>query len=287
MLKISLIICTRNRSSRLKKALDSLITMTYPEPWELVIVDNGSTDDTRSVIHQFQHRFHHKLVAVMEPRPGMGHVRNTGWTHASGDIVAFTDDDCYPAESFLGSVVQCFEENERIGFVGGRVLLYDPADYRITIQEQTKRQLLKPKSFVPAGFIHGANLSLRRTALAAVGGFDGRLGYGTSFVCEDVDIQARILASGWYGAFDPRPVVYHHHGRKTETDVNQLTKIYDRGRGAYYVKCLLNKRICATYLKNWLKLIRRQAFRTTFRELGSCAEFLFLTAFKLIKNAFR
>jgi glycosyltransferase involved in cell wall biosynthesis len=282
MLKISLIICTRNRSSRLKKTLDSIISMACPAPWELVIVDNGSTDDTSSVIHQFQRRFHHKLVAVMEPRPGMGHVRNTGWTNAGGDIVAFTDDDCYPAESFLVSVTQCFEENERIGFVGGRVLLYDPTDYRITIQEQTKSQLLEPRSFVPAGFIHGANLSFRRDALAAVGGFDGRLGYGTSFVCEDVEIQARILAHGWHGAFDPRPVIYHDHGRKTEADVNQLTKIYDHGRGAYYVKCLLNKKIRSTYLKNWLKLIRRQAFRTTFRELCAGAEFLFLTVFKLI-----
>jgi len=282
MLKISLIICTRNRSSRLNKTLNSIIPMSCPGPWELVIVDNGSTDDTSSVIHQFQRRFHHKLVAVMEQRPGVGHARNTGWTHAGGDIVAFTDDDCYPAESFLASVTQCFEENERIGFVGGRVLLYDPTDYRITIQEQTKRQLLKPKSFVPAGLIHGANLSIRRTALATAGGFDGRLGYGTPFVCEDVDIQARILANGWYGAFDPRPVVYHHHGRKTEADANQLTKIYDHGRGAYYVKGLLDKRIRFTYLKNWLKLIRRQALRITFRELVAGAKFLFLNALKSI-----
>ena len=212
----------------------------------------------------------------------MGLVRNTGWTHASGDIVAFTDDDCYPAKSFLESVATCFGENERIGFIGGRVLLYDPTDYRITIQEQTKRRLLQPRSFVPAGFIHGANLSFRRAALAAVGGFDSRLGYGTSFVCEDVDIQARLLANGWYGAFDPRPVVYHHHGRKTRADADTLTKVYDHGRGAYYVKCLLNKQIRFTYLKNWLKLIRRQAFRTTFRELGSGAEFLFRAVFKSI-----
>ncbi|MEJ2040566.1 MAG: glycosyltransferase family 2 protein, partial [Desulfosarcinaceae bacterium] len=188
---------------------------------------------------------------------------------------------------FLVSVARCFEVNERIGFVGGRVLLYDPTDYRITIQEQTRRQLLKPKSFVPAGFIHGANLSFRRTALEAVGGFDGRLGHGTPFACEDVDIQARILANGWYGAFDPRPVVYHHHGRKTEADAKRLTKVYDYGRGAYYVKCLLNEKICFTYFINWLKLIRRQAFRRTFRELGSGAKFLFLAASKFFKDAVR
>jgi GT2 family glycosyltransferase len=252
----------------------------FPAPWELVIVDNGSTDNTCSVVDRFRGRFQQKLLTVVEPRVGTGRAHNTGWTVANGDIIAFTDDDCYPEKTFLTSVCQCFDENEKLGFVGGRVLLYDRTDYRITIQEQAHRELLEPGSFVPAGFIHGANLSFRRSALISVGGFDDRFGAGTAFVCEDVDIQARILARGWHGVYDPRPMVYHHHRRKTEADANQLTKKYDHGRGAYYVKCLLDKKIRGTYLVNWLRLIRRQPRRTTFRELFAGATFYVQTVLK-------
>jgi glycosyltransferase involved in cell wall biosynthesis len=271
-MQLSLVICTRNRSSRLAESLRSLTRLRYADPWELVIVDNGSKDETQDVIKSFRESL--PVKTVIEPRAGLGRARNRGLTISQGDIVAFTDDDCYPAEDFLTSVVRCLEEDPRLGFIGGRVLLYDPEDYRTAVQEKACRQDLRPGEFLPAGLIHGANLACRRTALESVNGFDERFGAGALFVCEDVDVMARMLARGWPGAYDPRPLVYHHHGRKTRMEAVPVKRQYDKGRGAYYAKCMLNPKLRTVYLRSWYCAMRYQTKGAILRELAGGAEFL-------------
>lgn len=278
-MKISLVVCTRNRASRLPETLKAINRLTCSSPWELIIVDNGSADNTRAVIEQFRNVFSGKILIVDEPLPGLGRARNCGWRASQGDVIAFTDDDCYPDEHFLDSIVQCFEEDSGLGFLGGRVLLYDPTDYPITIRETEKREYLKPHSFIPAGLIHGANFSCRKAALERVGGFDEIFGVGALFPCEDVDVVARISDAGWFGACDPRPVVFHHHRRKAGTEIYQLMKQYDRGRGAYYAKSLLNLSQRYLYLKFWYGSIRSQRLGRTFRECAAALEYLFKRPF--------
>jgi GT2 family glycosyltransferase len=205
--------------------------------------------------------------------PGLGRARNLGWRTARGEVVSFTDDDCYPDPDFLTSVLDAFRPNPLLGFLGGKILLYDPTDYKITIQEHDRNESLPPGSFIPAGLIQGANFSLRRAALEAVHGFDEMFGAGALFSCEDIDIVARVSAAGWEGAYDPAPLVYHHHGRKTDADASRLMRQYDRGRGAYYAKCLLNPVLRVTTLKHWYWNIRSQPKRTTGRELAAACEY--------------
>jgi hypothetical protein len=88
---------------------------------------------------------------------------------------------------------------------------------------------------------------------------------------------ARMLGKGWLGAYDPRPLVYHHHGR-TEVEVLKLHKGYDRGRGAYYSKCILNPKLQTAYLWNWCRAMRHQSWGRTARELVAGAEFLVRSA---------
>jgi glycosyltransferase involved in cell wall biosynthesis len=271
-MQLSLVMCTRDRASQLADSLLNLTRLQYPAPWELVIVDNGSKDETQDVIKNFRNTL--LLKTVIEPQAGLGRARNRGWTMSQGDIVAFTDDDCYPAHDFLSSVVRCFEEDRLLGFIGGRILLHDPEDYPITIQEKACRQVLSPGEFLPAGLIQGANFAFRRTALESVGGFDQRFGAGALFPCEDIDVMARMLARGWPGAYEPRLLVYHHHRRRTEKEVFRLIRQYDRARGAYYSKCILNPKLRRVYLKNWYKAMRRQPRGATARELAAAAEFL-------------
>jgi len=270
-MQLSLVICTRNRASQLADSLRSLTKIHYPAAWELVIVDNGSKDETQVVIKN--HTETTFLKKVIEPRPGLGRARNRGWKISQGDIIAFTDDDCYPAHDFLFSIARCFEEDPRLGFVGGRILRHDPDDYRVTVQEKTCRHELCPGEFLPTGLIQGANFACRRAALESVGGFDERFGAGAFFPCEDVDVMARMSALGWQGAFDPRPLVYHHHRRATKREAFRLMRQYDRGRGAYYSKCILNPKLRMVYLRNWYRAIRRQSGGTTARELVASAEF--------------
>jgi len=275
-MQLSIVICTRNRASQLSESLQSFTRLQYPAHWELVIVDNGSKDETQDVIRNYGESL--PLRSFIEPQAGASRARNRGWKMSKGDIVAFTDDDCYPADNFLYSVIRCFKENPRLGFIGGRILLHDPQDYPITIQERAYREDLYPGDFLPAGLIHGANWACRRTALESVGGFDERFGPGALFVCEDVDIMARMLGRGWHGAYDPGPLVYHHHRRRTQLEVLQLLRQYARGRGAYYSKCILNPKVRMAYLRNWCEEMRRQSWKISARELASGAEFLVRSA---------
>lgn len=270
---ISLVICTRNRAEPLRRCLDNLTRLRCDQQWELVLVDNGSTDNTQEVIGPFQKTVPCRFTRVYEAAPGLGRARNAGWRAASGEFLSFTDDDCYPQADFLDAVLRGFEGKPSVGFVGGRILLHDPTDYPITIQEQDRQEFLPARTFIPAGLIQGANMSFRRAAIEAVNGFDEWFGAGALFACEDVDLVARISAAGWDGAYDPGPLVYHHHGRKTKADAARLMKQYDRGRGAYYAKGLLNPAVRSTTLKHWTWNIPSQPPARTTREFAAALEY--------------
>ncbi|HWG75641.1 MAG TPA: glycosyltransferase [Steroidobacteraceae bacterium] len=266
---VSLVICTRNRGAQLRRCLRRLSELQCIRPWELIVVDNGSTDDTAQILHQFQRAFDGTALIVREATPGLARARNRGWEASRGSVVAFTDDDCYPDAQFLTCILQHFDADPGIGYLGGRILLFDQQDYRVTLLEYPEPIDLKSGYIIATGTIQGANMSLRRSVLEAVGGFDESLGAGTPFPSEDIDIAARASALGWRGAYRPDVVVYHHHGRRTAAEANQLMRSYDRGRGAYYAKCLLNARIRRSALKHWLRMIPRQSLQQTARELAA------------------
>jgi GT2 family glycosyltransferase len=193
-----------------------------------------------------------------EPRVGLSRARNKGWRAATGDIIAFTDDDCYVDPNYVDAIFEAFQEDLRIGFVGGRILLFDATDYKITINESEVRQEFRPRIFVPTGAVQGANFAFRKTVLQRIGGFDERLGAGTPFPSEDIDMVASALWSGVIGVYDPRPLVYHHHGRKTWQEALMLMRTYDAGRGAYYAKYVMRSDSRCIYLREWLKSIKNE-----------------------------
>ena len=270
-MKISLVVCTKNRAEQLRNCLDYVAKIKCLFEWELIIVNNASTDHTDAVLEEFSEKTSLVFRTIYEPSPGTGFARNTGWRLACGKYVAFIDDDCYPKEDYLTEVINCLDEGPW-GFVGGRVLLFDPTYYPITIQTSEARKEYEAFSFIAAGEIHGANFAFRKQALEVVKGFDPRFGAGTAYPCEDVDVLARILGVGWAGIYDPRPVVHHHHRRKSDA-VPKLIAAYDRGRGAYYAKCMMNSNLRRRYGFNWLKTIRHQSVVTTQRELVAAVRY--------------
>jgi glycosyltransferase involved in cell wall biosynthesis len=264
---VSLVVCTHNRGQRLGPFLAHLAELRLPGYSEIIIVDSASTDETPTILAQAQAlaRWPGKLLRV--PIRGLGRARNTGWLAARGDIVAFTDDDCYVSPNLLECYLQVFAEHERVGCVGGRVLLHDPQDARITIKESADPVILPPGAFVPPGFVLGANFAFRRDALANEGGFDPELGAGTRFPCEDVDMAARCSAAGWAVMYDPRPVVRHHHGRRTVEEVRSLRAGYDAGRGAYMMKALLDPRRRVKYGRRFLTRLRSESPRLWYPDI--------------------
>jgi glycosyltransferase involved in cell wall biosynthesis len=271
---ISLLICTRNRAGRLAETLKRVSAIKSKLNWELVVVDNGSIDRTSAVIAEFAASLDHPVQTLNQQGRGVAFAKNAGWRATRSDIVACIDDDCYPEEDYLDSIFECFSKDAKLGFVGGRILLHDPMDRRITIQESLEALFFPPGSFIKPGAIQGANVAYRRAAISEAGGFDPWFGAGALYSGDELDLIARISAAGWNGAYDPKPVVYHHHGRRTAKDVRHLKRWYVRGSGAYYAKCMLNRRMRSVCLKNWLHSSRHQSWKVTAWEIVSGLDYI-------------
>src|ERR1700756_2224111 len=110
-MKISVVICTRNRASQLAQSLARAGSLTCQYPWELIVVDNGQSDETSAVIERYRQCHHGQISMIVEPVPGLGRARNRGWRASRGEIVAFTDDDCLPDDQFLIELMRCFSED--------------------------------------------------------------------------------------------------------------------------------------------------------------------------------
>jgi glycosyltransferase involved in cell wall biosynthesis len=248
---ISLIVCTRNRCSSLRDCLEYVRRLESPGDWELVIVDNASTDQTADLLKTFVENIPFGVRLVFEPIPGLGRARNAGVAKASGEIIAFTDDDCYVSSDFLIRILEVFRD-ARIDFMGGRILLHDETDVPLTIRPETEVGLIPPRSFVRPGQLQGANMAARRALVTRMGGFDPDFGAGSPFrSCEETDFQARASQAGATGIYHPGPLVWHHHGRKPGKDYKKLMNAYHYGCGAYYAKFILNRETRSRFLKNW------------------------------------
>jgi GT2 family glycosyltransferase len=269
---LSLIVCTRNRGGKLNAFFEAIRRMRVRAAWELVIVDNGSTDDTARRLAAFATSLETPITIVTEPRPGLGRARNAGVRAAHGALLAFTDDDCYPAIDYIDRVVDAFVEPDR-GFMGGRILLYDADDHPVTIRTDATPIAIPPNSIVPTGLVQGANMAFRREVLDTIGGFDDALGPGTPFCNDDVDAVARASAAGYAGSYVPEPVVHHHHGRRDAGDIAALWRSYDHGRGAYYAKCIFDLPLRWRIARYWWQSVGVQKFGATLRELEGAFDY--------------
>jgi len=254
-MNISLIIATRDRCQQLARCLESVEHLEFGRPWELIVVDNGSTDATAAVIEQFRDKVSVPLHYILELEPGLGNAHNAALRVARGEILAFTDDDCYPKSDFLGRV-WCAFADPLIGYIAGRITLHDPADDPMSTIEATTPYVFPARSFVRGGSFGGANMAFRKKALDEIGGFDPLFGPGALFNAEDVDAAARASAIGWKGEYRPEVIVRHHHGRKA-SDIPRLVKSYGMGLGAYHMKLLLEGRQFWWFARSVYQIRRR------------------------------
>jgi glycosyltransferase involved in cell wall biosynthesis len=212
---------------------------THDVQFEFILVDNGSTDATKSVFDAAAAHAPFPARYVFEEKRGVGHALSAGYRASKGDIIAFTDDDCYPAADLATNVISAFDD-PALGVVTGRILLHDLSDIALTIENSPRPVRYAAGRYVRPGQFTGANLAFRRAALDMIGGFDPLFGPG-SFIgsAADCDAAARVCLAGWDGAYDPGMVVHHHHGRN-EIDRAALMRRYGIGSGGYHMKLLLS-----------------------------------------------
>ena len=240
-MKLSMILCTRNRADQLAGCLAK---MAEVEPArrdvEFVIVNNASTDHTAEVIETFAASAPFVVRPVLAERPGLARARNAGLAASTGELLFFTDDDCYLEPGFFTRFERAVADSGA-DYGGGQVLLYSPED-----DERIANLRVGELEFIPAhtpvvhaGVIQGASMFFHRRVFDAAGPFDPELGAGTPFSCEDIEMVARASRHGFIGARVPGFTVYHHHTRLRGSPEAEKTMLeYDRGRGAYYATLL-------------------------------------------------
>jgi len=253
---ISVVICTRNRARQLNACLERFLRQDAAVRWELLIVDNASTDDTQAVANAFIERLGVPACTLHETARGNGAGRNAALPWARGTVIGFTDDDCYVAPDYVEQLARTFRAHP-VDFIAGRILLYDPDDAPVTINESTVPFDVPAHRPVPGAFMQGANMAFRREALMRQGGFDPVFGAGARFAGEDWEVAMRVSDAGGAGRYEPNVLVWHHHGRKAP-DVPALWRFYLIGEGALYAKTLLHSRFKWAAFKMLLAALRAQ-----------------------------
>jgi glycosyltransferase involved in cell wall biosynthesis len=176
---ISVIVCTYNRCQKLEQALESIAASEVPDSveWELLVVDNNSTDQTREVVDKFSRRCPRRFRYLLEPQQGLSSARNAGVRGSEGEIIAFTDDDVVVEPTWLWNLTAALQNGEW-GGAGGRIV---PVWNRLLPHWLRPRGLLLSGPFVALDLgpeavpLHqapvGANMAFRRDVIHKFGGF--------------------------------------------------------------------------------------------------------------------
>jgi glycosyltransferase involved in cell wall biosynthesis len=212
---MSVVICTHDRAHYLRTALASLARQTFPrDAFEVVVVDNRSTDDTPAVIAAAEL----PVRRVYEPTLGLCHARNTGWQEARAPWVAYFDDDAVADPGWLAALHAALAGDPRIGVVGGPVRpiweaprpawLGDAAAHALTILDWGEAHEIVD---LDAEWLAGANMAVPRAVLAEVGGFNpalDRVGHNM-LSSGDVYLERQVQARGYRVWYDPAAAVGH------------------------------------------------------------------------------
>jgi glycosyltransferase involved in cell wall biosynthesis len=240
---ISVVVCTYNRAGPLQRFLARIGELGAPRhdlPWELVVIDNNSGDDTRAVVERMRAQLPVPIAYHFEPRQGVSYARNAAFKAARYDILAFTDDDCLFGSDWLRTIADEFAADASLAILGGRVEAGPGLPVELSTRRGRERVEVKSLTDIRRNLI-GCNMALKRSLLRDVGQFDPRLGAGTPCKAgEDSDYIYRALREGRRILYSPDVLIEHHHDRTEEGAVRAVRGNYLMGRGAFYAKHLLH-----------------------------------------------
>ncbi|MGO4373410.1 glycosyltransferase [Paenibacillus sp. MCAF20] len=120
-MKATIAICTHNRAEDVREALLSLLRQNFTDAFEVIVVDNRSTDNTKQVVQEINQMTNIPIIYVYEERLGLSVARNRAIRESKGEYVLFLDDDAVASKEWISGIVSLFETDPRIGCVGGRI----------------------------------------------------------------------------------------------------------------------------------------------------------------------
>jgi glycosyltransferase involved in cell wall biosynthesis len=242
-LDVSAVISTYNRCGLLPRALDNLLAQeSEGVRYEVIIVDNNSTDQTRQVVESLIERGHSNLHYVFEPQQGVSHARNTGIAHARAPVIAFADDDVIVSRSWVATIKHTFDEHPEVNCIGGKVLpVWKSEPPSWLTQENWSPLALQDYGSEPFYInrdkslcLVSANLAFRRNVFERIGLFAPELQRVKNSIgsMEDLELLIRFWRAGEQSLYVPDLVV------TTEVPQERVEKAYHRrwhkGHGHFY-----------------------------------------------------
>lgn len=248
-IRLSVVICTRNRAGYLRLCLQGLRRQTAsPDGFEVIVVNNGSTDETSALVAEYSREMSN-LILLREPEPGISRARNTGWNKAKGDWVAYLDDDVIPEPDWAEQAILCAGKAcAEVGVIGGRATPIWEAKRPAWLNGRVASQLAVidwPESgwIQQDQWVAGANILYRRALLERLGGFDPSLGRTDKNLmsCEEALLNEQILDAG-YRVYFAREMSVRHHVQEERMKFGWLLRrAYWNGRSYIAMQVMLGR----------------------------------------------
>lgn len=273
IIHLSIVLATRNNAGTLSIFLESLLKCRKPATWELIVVDNGSTDHTSAVLGKYKGKL--PLTVLYESVPGKSRCLNRGIQHASGEILLFTDDDVIPDNDWLLNHVRVMDSHPEIDIAGGRILV-----------EKSRLPVWLTRSFNLGGILvtehdlgdseciygqgrypYGPNMAVRKVILAGIDSpWPEHIGPGTAMpVGDEMMFVDRICSSYNKRLYAPDCIVEHRPDLPVHFFFKSLKRCFLGG----YVAGLCSESLpVAGYKNSLIKLTGDRVWRCrSIREL--------------------
>lgn len=224
---LTVAICTKDRPENLARCLDSLLKLRLENAsqFEVLVVDNAPSDNrTKELVASLTN-----VNYVREPKAGLDFARNRAIQEATGEILAYLDDDVTVDHQWFNGLVEAWAENPDAAAFTGLILPYEleteaqilfeqRGGFRRGFEKIRYGQVLAGNSLYPCGsgiFGAGCNMAFRREILLKLGGFDEALDTGAPLPGGgDLDIFYRIIRGGYVLVYEPQYLIYHQHRRE-------------------------------------------------------------------------
>lgn len=230
--RVSVVLSTYNRAAMLPAALDALLAQRGDVRYEVIVVDNNSTDGTAELARRYAAARPDRIRYVFESEQGLSYGRNAGIRSARADVIAFTDDDVEVTPDWIAQVARAFQDYPDAAYVSGRILprwtqppprwLTDAHWSPLALQDCGNAPVRSGAAF-PMCLV-GANLAFRRSVFDRVGLFTPRFGRIKDGIgsTEDHEMQLRIWQAGLEGVYVPTIVAH------AEVTADRMQKRYHR-----------------------------------------------------------
>ncbi|MGH7737115.1 MAG: glycosyltransferase family 2 protein [Candidatus Tyrphobacter sp.] len=212
-MKATIQLCTYNRAPLLVRVLDACFEQTVPEDsYEVVLVNDGSTDDTRAEIDRARARATCAFEVVTQANAGLARARNAGIALARGERIVFIDDDVLPLPNFVEEHLRAAVRDPSRIVRGGAITVESFDDLPPPVWS------LRDYS---ANYFWTTNVSVPLQTLRNVGGFNPSF---AEYGWEDIDVGLRLRRAGVRATFDARALVYHYKARPLGRDVETMIR---------------------------------------------------------------